>query len=287
MQDAMNPQFRDADGLSIRYAESDRREAPTVLLLHPWPESLYAWHTIWPGLGRHAHLVAIDLPGFGQSERRTDLFSPHAMGEFVCKLIDEWELETPHLIGPDVGSGAALFAAARHPEAVRSLIVGSGASAFPLEVTGALKDIIDAPDLDGFRALDSRAVVGSVLNTMESHALSDAIREDYLTSYEGDRFAESTRFVRAYPGDLSVLRDLLPEIQLPVQLISGRHDPLVPLANVEYLHARLPHSKLAVLETGHFAWEDGAEQYEALAIDWLRGGFRELQSDGAARPLVT
>jgi pimeloyl-ACP methyl ester carboxylesterase len=286
MSDTIHPEFRIADGLRIRCAESDGPRDQVVLLLHPWPESLYAWQSMWPALAQQAHLVAIDLPGFGKSERRIDLFSPRAMGEFVIKLIDEWELESPHVIGPDVGSGAALFAAARHPGVLSSLIVGSGGSAYPLQVTGSLKDIIDAPDIEAFRALDARMVVGSVLDTIERHKLPDFVREDYLESYEGDRFAESTRYVRAYPIDLCVLRDLLPHIQIPVQLISGRHDPLVPISNVEYLHERLPHSKLDVLETGHFAWEDGADEYETLASAWLAGGYKNLGSSPTASPKV-
>jgi hypothetical protein len=57
---------------------------------------------------------------------------------------------------------------------------------------------------------------------LRSAAPSDAAREDYLSSYEGNRFAESMRYVRAYPTALPVLRDLLPEIQTPIQLIAGK-----------------------------------------------------------------
>lgn len=58
--------------------------------------------------------------------------SPKAMGEFVVRLADEFGLEQPHVVGPDIGTGAALFAAALHPGRLRSLVVGSGGSAFPL-----------------------------------------------------------------------------------------------------------------------------------------------------------
>ena len=102
----MNTRQRRADGLAIRCAEADGARDETILLLNPWPESLFAWDTIWPRLAETARLVAIDLPGFGQSERRADLLSPRAMGMFLLRLIDEWELGHPHVIGPDVGTGA-------------------------------------------------------------------------------------------------------------------------------------------------------------------------------------
>ena len=46
------------------------------MLLSPWPESLFAFQPMWSRLADHAHLVAIDLPGFGQSERRDSLLAP-------------------------------------------------------------------------------------------------------------------------------------------------------------------------------------------------------------------
>jgi hypothetical protein len=63
---------------------------------------------------------------------------------------------------------------------------------------------------------------GSAFSLQLGGAPTDAAREDYLSSYEGDRFAESMRYVRTYTVELSVLRALLPEIQTPVQLIAGR-----------------------------------------------------------------
>ena len=83
----IQPQFRTIDGLSIRFAESEDR-ADHALLLNPWPESLFAFEPMWARLAEHARLVAVDLPGFGHSERRDDLLSPRAMGEFVIRLID-------------------------------------------------------------------------------------------------------------------------------------------------------------------------------------------------------
>jgi pimeloyl-ACP methyl ester carboxylesterase len=265
----MTTHQRTADGLVIRYAKADEAGDETVLLLSPWPESLFAWDTIWPRLAQSARLVAIDLPGFGQSERRAELLSPRAMGMFLLRLIDEWELGRPHVVGPDVGTGAVLFAASEDPDRFPSAVVGSGGASFPLEVTGALKAIIEAADVSGFRALDARDIVAGALEGIEQHALPEAVREDYLTSYAGDRFVESAAYVRSYPSDLPILAERLGDIRTPVQIIAGRHDTLVPPSNAEFLHARLPQSKLDILETGHFTWEDGADEYLELTRSWV------------------
>jgi pimeloyl-ACP methyl ester carboxylesterase len=260
--------FRTIDGLSIRYAESEDRDEH-ALLLSPWPESLFAFEPTWLRLAERAHLVAVDLPGFGHSQRREALLSPRAMGEFVVLLADAFALEHPHVVGPDIGTGASLFAAASHPGRVRSLVVGSGGSAVPLQLGGRLKDWVEAPDLERYRSADPREIVGAALTAgIERYALPEHVREDYLCSYQGDRFVESMRYVRTYPMELPILRDLLPQIQTPVQIIAGARDPAVPPVNAEYLHERLPNSKLDLIDAGHFTWEDGADEYGALVTSW-------------------
>src|SRR5262245_19704394 len=112
LNESIQPQVRTIDGLSIRYAESEPRDEH-ALLLSPWPESIYCYEPTWSRLADHMHLVAVDLPGFGQSEGRNSLMSPDAMGEFVVRLADAFGLDRPHLVGPDIGTGASLFAAAR------------------------------------------------------------------------------------------------------------------------------------------------------------------------------
>jgi pimeloyl-ACP methyl ester carboxylesterase len=265
-------EFRVIDGLSVRFAESGD-QSDTALLLSPWPESLLAFEPMWSRLAKDMHLVAVDLPGFGHSQRRDALLSPRAMGEFVIQVADAFGLESPHVVGPDIGTAASLFAAARHPGRLRSLVVGSGGTAVPLQLGSPLNDWIDASDLDRFRAADPRQIVAGVLSSIERYALPDPVREDYLSSYEGDRFVESMRYARTYPAELPALRDLLPQVQTPVQIVAGGRDRAVPPVNAEFLHQRLPHSKLDIIDAGHFTWEDGADQYAALVTTWWNGGY--------------
>ena len=267
------PTFRTVDGLSIRFVESDRRDTD-ALLLSPWPESVFAYEPTWARLAEKTHLVAIDLPGFGRSERRDALMTPRAMGEFIVRAADAFRLERPHVVGPDIGTSAALFAAAAHPDRFLSLVVGTGGAAVPLQLGDPLREWVLAPDLEPYRRIGGRAIVGRVIQTLERYTVSDAAREDYLASFEGDRFAESIRYVQSYPTELEALRDVLLQIQTPVQIISGRRDAVVPLVNAEYLDQRLPHSQLHVIDSGHFSWEDAADEYAAVVSAWWTDGFK-------------
>src|SRR4029077_20807617 len=142
------PLFRVCDGVRIRFADNNADSAVTVVMLSPWPESLWAFRGIWDRVSAAARVVAIDLPGFGHSDGRAELTAPDAMGTFLARLIEEWGLCAPHLVAPDVGTAAALFLAANAPDSVTSWTIGGGAVRTPIDAGGALKDVIEAPSLD-------------------------------------------------------------------------------------------------------------------------------------------
>ena len=89
---AMDLAIREADGVKIRFAEAGQGGSETVVLTSPWPESVLAFRKVWDRMAERFHLLAIDLPGFGQSERQLDLLSPYSMGAFLLQLVKEWDL---------------------------------------------------------------------------------------------------------------------------------------------------------------------------------------------------
>jgi pimeloyl-ACP methyl ester carboxylesterase len=266
--------FRVHDGLRVRFADTRADSDTTLLLLAPWPESLWAFRRIWARISTLGRVVAIDLPGFGHSDGRPDVIAPDAAAAFLAGLIVEWGLGAPHIVGPDIGTAAALFLAARAPERVTSLTVGGGAVRVPIDAGGALKDVIEAPSLDDIRALDARTNIGYAVEAGAAKDREPDVHEDYVSAYDLGRFAESARFVRRYPEQNPVLRELLPTIGTPTQILAGRDDDLVPWSNNEYLDELLPHSELHALDAGHYAWEQAPEDYAGLIVDWVEGGYR-------------
>ena len=95
----------------------------------------------------------------------------------------------------------------------------------------------------------------------------DEVRSDYRESYDGDRFVESMRYVRRYPEELPELAKLLPRITTPVTIINGGHDRVVPPTNAEFLDERLPNSHVAIIDAGHFVWEEAPAEYAAIILD--------------------
>ena len=169
MSALVRPQFTTIDGLSVRFAEGGQGDQDAILL-SPWPESVYAFEPSWEQLAAHAHLVAVDPPGFGKSDYRESLMNPKAMGDFIIRIADTFGLDNPHVVGPDIGTSSSLFAAAAQPGRFRTIVVGSGGAAVPIQVTGVLKDWVEATDLEPYRQFGGRNIVEIALSTLRDTA---------------------------------------------------------------------------------------------------------------------
>jgi pimeloyl-ACP methyl ester carboxylesterase len=120
-------------------------------------------------------------------------------------------------------------------------------------VDGALKAFIDAASIEDFRGADPAAIIRSAISSIRNYDVPDAVRDDYVESYSGQRFLDSIAYVRNYPTDLAALSPLLAGISTPVQIIVGRDDPYGLAADAKLLHEQLPHSRLDVFDCGHNA----------------------------------
>jgi pimeloyl-ACP methyl ester carboxylesterase len=269
------PQFREIDGLQIRFATNDREGGNPILLFSPLPESILAFLPTWDMFSVLGRVVAVDLPAFGLSESRPDLRAPEPLGDFIPRILEAFGLEQPHVVAPDVGTPACLFAAANHPGVFKSLVIGSGATDHT-DIGGILDQIVNAPSLEPFKNLTGEQFVRGAIENMKQYKLPDIALQDYLASYAGPRFFEAMAFVRDYPQSLPRLAKRLPEITVPCQITVGRNDPFVPVSNAKGLQKALPKNKLDVLDCGHFVWEDAASEYGKLACDFIQGGHAKL-----------
>jgi pimeloyl-ACP methyl ester carboxylesterase len=268
-------QFKTIDGLKIRFATNSKSGGVPILLLSPLPESILAFLPTWEMFSALGSVVAVDLPGFGLSESQPYLSSPESMGNFVIRIIEAFGLVQPHVVAPDVGTPACLFASANHPGVFKSLVIGSGATNHT-DIAGALDEIVNAPTLEPFKDITGEQFVRNTLQNMKAYKLPEYALQDYLAAYAGSRIWDAIAFVRDYPNALPRLAERLAEITVPCQITVGRHDPFVPVSNAEGLKRRLPKSKLNVLDCGHFAWEDAAQEYGHIACEFIQGGYQKL-----------
>src|SRR6202167_3771250 len=181
------PQFKNIDGLKIRFATNDQKDGEPILLLSPLPESILAFLPTWEMFSALGPVTAVDLPAFGLSGSEPYLRAPEAMGNFVIRILESFGLVKPHVVAPDVGAPACLFAAANHPGIFKSLVIGSGATDHT-DIGGILDQIVNAPSLEPFKNLTGEQFVRGAIENMKQYKLPDFALRDYLASYAGPRF---------------------------------------------------------------------------------------------------
>jgi pimeloyl-ACP methyl ester carboxylesterase len=261
------------DGLSIRHARSGASKGVPILLTAPWPESIYAFYRLLPRLASEHPLIAVDLPGFGASQSRREVMAPEAMGNFVISLLKHFGVGRSHVVAPDVGTLAVLFAASKGSSLFESLVLGGGAMRVDL-AGGRLKDLVQSPtgalaNIDGADGIKNYLAQAALLTPQ-------VIIEDFRAASAGRRFEEATQYVRGYISDLPKLEPKLPGIQTPVLIIAGKDDPIVPPANGQFLADRLPHNRYVLLDAQHRVWEEAAAEYIEALMSWFGGGYRRL-----------
>ena len=147
------------------------------ILLSPWPESVFAYEPIWSRLAEPQTWWWLTFLALAAPSARPLVAA--AVGEFIVRVADAFGLEKPHLVGPDIGTSASLFAATRHPGRFLSLVVGTGGAAVPF-TWGAVARMGVCASLEPYRRLGGRTIIERVIQTLERYVLTDAAREDYL-----------------------------------------------------------------------------------------------------------
>lgn len=268
--------YVEVDDLNIRIATGGRSDGIPVVITSPWPESIYAFRGILASIGNIAPYVAIDLPGFGMSQGRSDLMSPTGMARFLARAAWKLGITRMHGVGPDVGALAMLFAAADRPDLFESLVVGSGATKVALAAGGLVELIASAPGAFGEQQGGDLAV--GFVTASSANMPPPSVIEDYWHSSSAGRFEQATNFVRSYSEELPLLDNILSQIEAPVLVLGGGQDPIVPPANGQVLVAGIKRCRQVLLDGGHLIWEDAADEYGVEIASWIGGAYETLGS---------
>ena len=257
---------------NIRLAEAGPIDAPLVVLLSPFPESILSFTGCWEALIEKCRVIAIDLPGFGASEGDRKDMSPSAQGAHLAAIFDELDLQNIHLVAPDVGMGAALAYVLNHKHRVKSLVVGHG-----LGAPGPFKlaFMISMLARFGFMRFTTGLLGAGLLIAFSSklgsirHRANARQIDDYKRAYSG-LAGEVVYWFKDFRAKAAALAGRVKEIDIPTLVFWGELDVMFDPSNAEHLNDALPKSKLKILpEAGHLAWADQPELFADMIIDWV------------------
>lgn len=274
----MNLEYAIIDGRRIRYAASRRPNVSQLLLVNPHPMSILTYTNWWERLCAQFDVVAVDLLNHGGSDADKTIVTVSEQAAFLPKILDHFKLETPHYVGPDIGTPLALRFMADNPGRLRSAIIGDAGAIGELE--GELLFRLNATSrvarfmtLVWGGAIGGR-IYGGVANYVGYKRTKNPNKErllDYQRSTTDIvKLRNQVGFLASYPVEMPKLTKVVGSIQTPVLVLHGERDTFVGMGNSRRLAAALPKSEFAIIpEAGHYSWEDNPEPYLAHVLRWI------------------
>jgi pimeloyl-ACP methyl ester carboxylesterase len=281
----------DVDGLKVFYREAGLVDAPTLLLLHGFPTSSHMFRDLIPLLADRFHIVAPDLPGFGQSDlppRDAFSYTFVRLAEVIGRFTEVVNLKRFAIYIFDYGAPVGLRIAIKHPERITAIISQNG-NAYEEGLSDGWNPIQKywrEPTKVNRDALRSFLSPETTL-WQYTHGVSDpsvvspdgySLDDFYLTrpgAHEAqlDLFLDYASNVALYPQFQAYFRNHRP----PLLAVWGRNDPFFLPAGAEAFKRDIPGADVRFFDTGHFALEThGAEIATAI------GGFIARTAAAAA-----
>ena len=252
------------------YCEYLLNDKPPILLIHGFASSTYTFRRMIPLLQKQFSIIAIDLPGFGKSEKSTSfVYSFHNYAKLMIECIHQFGISNTYIVAHSMGGQIALNMAIIAPEKINKLIL--------LCSSGYLKRskrlLICSSYLPFFEKfihyyVGRKDVRDYLKNVLFNHALiNDEIINEFARPLAEKEFYKSLiRLLRQREGDL--LPQQLQDIQIPTLLIWGEEDQVVPIQVGHRLVNDLPDAQLITYEkTGHLITEEKPEHvFENILI---------------------
>lgn len=244
-----------------------------VILLHGFGASTYAWRKVMPGLAGSFRVIAIDLNGFGYTQRPKDFesYTREGQADLVLRVMDRLGIEKAHLAGHSYGGGITIWLASRHPERLRSIVlVDSSAPTYANDRRSRLAGLRPVASL----ALRALLRPGSVRRSLIHSVYDDSLITPEMVREYYDRLRVEG-VVDAYVGLTGPLRTppepvRLEEIQVPALVVWGSDDKVISVNAGRRAAGQFPHGEFAVLErTGHIPMEERPEELLQLMLPFL------------------
>lgn len=262
-------------GGDVMLYRAGRRDGPPVVLVHGLGQNgARDWAKLIPVLAEHHDVLALDLPGFGESSKGNHLYSPANFARVIEAVVAPRTTQPFVLIGHSMGAAVSLAYAAAHPHRVSRLILVDMAGVLHRSVYAEYLSRLGAQLAVGVYPQDAPwfdSLVRTVLTRVENIPISGetvlgipALRQRML---RGEPNA-----IAAYALVEHDFSRALRSIRAPTLVVWGSDDRVAPLRTGQMAAATIPGARLAVIEgTGHTPMLQATARFNGIVLDELQG----------------
>lgn len=273
----------DVEGFNVFYREAGPKDAPTLLLLHGFPSSSHMFRDLIPLLADRFHIVAPDLPGFGQSDmppREKFSYTFDNIARVIDRFTEIIGLEKFAIYVFDYGAPTGFRIAAKHPDRITAIISQNG-NAYEEGLSDGWNPIQAywKDPSEPNRAALRQFLAPETTRWQYTHGVSDAslispdgytLDSSYLArpgsdEVQLDLFGDYKSNVALYPKFQEYLRTHKP----PLLAVWGKNDPFFLPPGAEAFKRDNPNATVTFFDTGHFALETHADEVASAIKNFL------------------
>ncbi|MBV8567731.1 MAG: alpha/beta hydrolase [Methylobacteriaceae bacterium] len=270
----------DVDGLKVFYRESGSPDAPKLLLLHGFPSASHMFRDLIPRLADRFHIIAPDLPGFGNSDVPEHGCTFERIAETIDRFTEIVGFDRYAVYVFDYGAPTGFRLAVKHPDRITAIVSQNG-NAYEEGLSDGWNPIraywqdASVANREALRAfLKPEATIWQY-----THGVSDATAvspdgyslDNFYLARPGadqpqlDLFGDYKSNVALYPVFQKYFRTHKP----PFLAVWGKNDPFFLPAGAEAFKRDIPDAVVRFFDTGHFALETHAAEIATAIRDFL------------------
>lgn len=289
-------EFIDAAGIQTHFVARGT-QGPAIVLLHGFGSSTFTWRKTLAGeLAEQFRLVAVDIKGFGLTEKPRDgRYHIRAYADHLLGFLEAMGLERPVLVGNSMGGAVALHLALTHPERVAGLVLVDSAmpdfrppridrarqapeapEAEPSEA-GSRRRLTLRPNPNLLRLLITRSMIeqGLKASYRDPSVVTPEMIDAYYVPTTIDGAMEALAAMLSTTTDAEAPAQPLPPLEslrLPTLVVWGRHDRVIPVALAEVFTRRIPEASQVIFEgSGHLPHEEEPAAFDDLLARFVLG----------------
>lgn len=272
--------FVEVNGLDVHYKATGEGK-PTFVLLHGFAASTFSWREVMEPLGEIGTVIAFDRPAFGLTERpmrgewdEQNPYSPEAQVELTVGIMDQLGVEKAILVGNSAGGTVSMNVALAYPERVTALILVDPAVYTGGHSPGWIRPILNTPQVRRLGPLVVRRIQNWGIEFGRSawhdpDHITPEIWEGYKLPLQAENW-DRALWEMTLASHGTGLPERLNEFTLPVLVVTGDDDRIVPTEDSIRLAGELPDAELTVIAAcGHIPHEECPEEFLQAVYDFL------------------
>lgn len=255
------------DGVGLNVRVDGPADAPALILSNSLGTDLSMWEPQMPALRERFRVVRYDLRGHGASDVPPGPISIDRLGQDAVDLFDALGIERAHVCGLSIGGLVSTWLAARRPDRVDRAVIAAVAARIGTQELW--QDRAEAVRSGGMAAVVDAVLVRFFSERFRGERPDVVARVgQVLAATPPEGYAAACLALRD-----ADLREEVAGIAAPTLVVVGREDPATPVAEADWLHARIPGSELVVLEdAGHLCNLEQPELFTDAVVGFLSGG---------------